>query len=359
MYNIPNPPIYKTSKLLKKYKFCVIDVETTGVDPLNDRITSIACRNVVNGVVDKNPFYSLVDPEMAIPPSASAVNGISNYSLKLAGAKPLDHIIDNIANYIGDSFPVAHNAQFDRAFVNPSILLENGYTRSRWVESEEDLEWRKQFNSKGRAWLCTYRLAHHLFKAHYGYTDISLNNEALRYWLEPKYIRKSDAHNALVDVNTTIHNLMHLLSYAEQHLNVTTIEELFDIQNQALAVHEIPFGKHRGELIENVPSDYLEWTLANPEKIGNEGLSYELGLTLANELKRRKKINIFVNDVDSGNTLVRGNLFSPTKVVPDNMTDIKANSTIPPAHLSVKERIKAVTAKPNQNKSKPTSFKMI
>lgn len=352
IYNVPLPPIYNAnSQLLKNYTFCGVDVETTGVDPLSDRIVSIACRKIVNGVVQE-PKYFVVDPEIQIPPSASAIHGISNYSLSQMNAPTLDMIVDEVVDYIGDAIIVAHNAQFDRAFVNPSFFFENGYTRSKWVETEEDLEWKSSFNSKGRDWLCTYRLAYHLFKAHYGYSDMALSNEALRFWLEPKYIRKGDAHNALHDINTTLHNLMHILSYAEFTLGITTIEELFALQQQSIAPNELKFGKHRGEAIENVPTDYLEWCLNNADQFT---LDYEVGVTFVTELKKRNEtktnftdplihtqtLGSFFGSVDSSKQFEK-----QVKEAQDPMANISANNeTIVPKAVTktVNDRIKDVT----------------
>lgn len=364
IYQIPNPPIYMgKGRLLTENTFCGIDVETTGVDPLNDRIVSIACRKIVKGE-PQEPKYFVVNPEMVIPPAAAAVHGFSNYIIDQMNAPTLDTVIDEIVEYVGDAIIVAHNAAFDRSFVNPPVFLENGYTRVKWFETPEQLEWKAGFNGKGRNWLCTYRLAHHLFKAHYGYSDIVLNNEALRFWLEPQYVRKGDAHNALHDINTTLHNLMHILSYAEFTLGIDTIEQLFNLQFQSIAPKEIPFGKHRGVAVTDAPSDYLEWCLQNGDQFG---LEYEMGLSFAAELERRNKINGHFDDklvevrvigsllTDDTNDIVK-------KQTSDLMSDFKPNNEkiVPKAEI-IKQRIKDVT-KPQpksavaQPKPKPKAF---
>lgn len=362
-YNILTPPVYRESKLLKENNFCVIDVETTGLNPLSDRIVQIACRKIINGVVQK-PFVSMVDPEMMIPPVASATHGITNFTLKKDNAPTIDMIIDEINDYVGDCIVVAHNAMFDRAFVNPTVFLENGYTRTRYLETPEDLEWRKQFNSKGRNWLCTYRLAHHMYKAHYQYQDISLSNEALRFWLEPEYVRSRSAHDALHDVNTTIHILMHELSYAEHVLGFKTVEELFELQWCSMATREIMFGKYRGEDIANVPDSYLSWAIANPDSIGVNGLNYEVGLQFEAELEKRRKkqANPVVSDMKSQVSMRSFNLTTITKDVmaeqkPNNQDIVPTAKTTVEAHTLTKSdvpeanpNVKTVTINPKSNK---------
>ena len=56
-----------TAQLLPRLAF--IDVETTGANPVVDRITEIAILRVENGVLVER-WSSLVNPGMAIPPSA-------------------------------------------------------------------------------------------------------------------------------------------------------------------------------------------------------------------------------------------------------------------------------------------------
>lgn len=56
---------------------CFFDLETTGTDVVNDRIVEIAILKVYpNG--NKESKTWLVNPQMPIPPSATAVHGITD-----------------------------------------------------------------------------------------------------------------------------------------------------------------------------------------------------------------------------------------------------------------------------------------
>ncbi|MBR49120.1 MAG: hypothetical protein CL734_02700, partial [Chloroflexi bacterium] len=63
--------------------FCVIDLETTGTDPLTDRIIEIAVI-VFKGDQVLNSFDSLIKSDTYIPPLITDLTGISNNDLENA-----------------------------------------------------------------------------------------------------------------------------------------------------------------------------------------------------------------------------------------------------------------------------------
>ena len=104
----------------KYNNFIALDLETTGLNPENDRIIQIALIKVADGIiVDK--FTSLVNPQMHISSKASEINGIYDEDVK--NNKTIQEIFPDIMNFI-EKYPlVAHNAKFDISF------LKNEYIR--------------------------------------------------------------------------------------------------------------------------------------------------------------------------------------------------------------------------------------
>ena len=104
----------------KYNNFIALDLETTGLNPENDRIIQIALIKVANGIiVDK--FTSLVNPQMHISSKASEINGIYDEDVK--NNKTIQEIFPDIMNFI-EKYPlVVHNAKFDISF------LKNEYIR--------------------------------------------------------------------------------------------------------------------------------------------------------------------------------------------------------------------------------------
>ena len=67
-----------------------------------------------------------------------------------------------------------------------------------------------------------------------------------------------NAHRADTDVLLTLQLLQQLVT----HYQVTSIEQLY-LQSQAVRLPTVmPFGKHRGKALADVPLDYVQWLLA-------------------------------------------------------------------------------------------------
>lgn len=65
------------------------------------------------------------------------------------------------------------------------------------------------------------------------------------------------AHRADADIILTANILMHII----YKLNIQSIEELFEVSEDARIPRVINFGKHRGTKIIDLPADYVQWLL--------------------------------------------------------------------------------------------------
>ena len=113
----------KTAGDYKRFQdFVVIDTETTGLDRNWDKIIEIALIKVKDGVVE-NELSMLINPEMNISPSASAVNGIFDKDVQKCPV--IGSVIDQIMTFIGDNWLLGHNTNFDVGFL-AKALEESG-----------------------------------------------------------------------------------------------------------------------------------------------------------------------------------------------------------------------------------------
>jgi len=87
----------------------------------------------------------------------------------------------------------------------------------------------------------------------------SHNQSALLYFVDRHNAREKlkNAHSALADVE----NCAFILEKIIAKLGVTTIEELWKISEQARVPTHMPFGKHKGVAIADIPRDYKTWLL--------------------------------------------------------------------------------------------------
>jgi DNA polymerase-3 subunit epsilon len=98
----------------------VLDTETTGLDPrTGHRLIEIACVEVVDYMPTGKAFHEYVHPDREIDPDAERVHGISLSSLH--GKPRFPEIVERFLEFVGEDPIVAHNAPFDRGFVNAEL----------------------------------------------------------------------------------------------------------------------------------------------------------------------------------------------------------------------------------------------
>ena len=90
----------------------MIDTETTGLDPENDRIIDIGAVRLDADLTVTDRFTTLVDPEMSIPLFVARLTGISHADV--AGAPSIAEALGGLREFAGDATLVGHNAAFDR-----------------------------------------------------------------------------------------------------------------------------------------------------------------------------------------------------------------------------------------------------
>ena len=94
--------------------FIGFDIETTGLDAENDRITEIGAVRIVNGRV-AGTFQTFVDPQMPIPPDVVQLTGITDRDV--FGAPSETEAVKGFLEFCGDLPLAAHNAAFDVGFI--------------------------------------------------------------------------------------------------------------------------------------------------------------------------------------------------------------------------------------------------
>ncbi|MNY26263.1 DNA polymerase III PolC-type [compost metagenome] len=107
----------------KKDAYVVLDFETTGLNPIEERITQIAAIKVTNSFFKRKKvekFETLVNPGKEISEFISNMTGITDEMVK---DKPSEsEAIVQLINFIGDSTIVAQNAPFDLGFLYHAAL---------------------------------------------------------------------------------------------------------------------------------------------------------------------------------------------------------------------------------------------
>ena len=109
-----NSAVIGKSKLPLDTEFVAFDIETTGLNAINDRMTEIGAVIFSGGEI-KAEFNTFVNPERHIPPDITQLTGIRDSDVADA---PLEkEAMEMFLDFAGDRPLIAHNAHFDVGFM--------------------------------------------------------------------------------------------------------------------------------------------------------------------------------------------------------------------------------------------------
>ena len=165
---------------------CVLDLETTGLDRDEDEIIEIAMKLIqvsktkIEQLKVVDAYESFQDPGIVITEESTRIHGITN---DMVQGHQIDWMrVESILN--NSQLIVAHNARFDRSFIDKKLELSKDKI---WACSVNDIDWEKRnFSSKKQEMLCIW----------HGF-----------YY---------DSHRAMIDVDALIFLLTHP-SYESHH----------------------------------------------------------------------------------------------------------------------------------------------
>ncbi len=143
-YMLENTPqrIHKRYASLKQYAeqhnfgvldedVVVLDTETTGFSFNHDELIQIAAARMNNGIIT-DWYVTFVNPGQAIPDEVAYLTNI--HDKDVADAPTPDEALAKLVEFVGTSYVVAHNANFDRTFTTKresGAFLKNNI----WVDS--------------------------------------------------------------------------------------------------------------------------------------------------------------------------------------------------------------------------------
>lgn len=221
-----------------------IDLETTGINLGSDRIVEIA---IVKIMPDGSRLVKrkLINPEMAIPPQATEVHGITNEMVKDAptfrqAANEIKQFLDNcdISGYNSNKFDIP-------------LLVEE------FLRVEQD------FKIDGRRLLDVQKIFHMMEPRTLG--------AAFKFYCGKELV---DAHSAEADATATWEVLdAQLAKYPQLGNNLESIfkvigeEEVVDFARRMIVMDGkivFNFGKHKGKEVEKVlihERSYYDWMM--------------------------------------------------------------------------------------------------
>jgi DNA polymerase-3 subunit epsilon len=174
----------------------ILDTETTGLDHRDHRVIEIGCLEVEDYIPTGRTFYKLINPDRPIDPDAERVHGIG--AAMLADKPRFAEVCDELLAFIGDALVVAHNAAFDRGFINAELKRVG------------------RDATPDHQWVCTYQLAQKRFPGMYN----SLDALCRRYRVS---LSEREKHGALIDARLLASVYLELQGGRERALDFTTL----------------------------------------------------------------------------------------------------------------------------------------
>ncbi|MFJ2549207.1 PolC-type DNA polymerase III [Pseudomonas sp. NPDC087612] len=109
-------------------RIAVIDFETTGISPgAGCRATEVAVVMLEHGRIVER-YQSLMNAGVPVPAFVAGLTGITTAMLR--SAPPIARVMNEVAEFVGDTPMLAHNASFDQKFWDYE-LAQIGRSRSQ------------------------------------------------------------------------------------------------------------------------------------------------------------------------------------------------------------------------------------
>jgi DNA polymerase-3 subunit epsilon/ATP-dependent DNA helicase DinG len=106
-----------------------LDIETTGLDAQKDAIIEIGIVKFNDNRIE-DEWSSLINPGRKIPPFITQLTGISDHMV--LEAPPLQKLITELKNFVGDLPILGHNVGFDLSFLRKNGLYKINETRDTY-----------------------------------------------------------------------------------------------------------------------------------------------------------------------------------------------------------------------------------
>lgn len=183
-------------------RFSAVDVETTGLDPLGNRIIEIAVVRLDASGKETDVWSSLVNPQCEV--SAVEIHGIRGRDVRRAPVFPA--IAETVAELLENTVFVAHNARFDRSFLNAEFARAGTDYRIRPENTVCTMDQSKIYCEPGPhslSGLCS-RLGFGQTGAHRALNDARMCAKLLRYYLRHEELNLRCCERALSRQGTEI-----------------------------------------------------------------------------------------------------------------------------------------------------------
>ncbi len=197
------------------------DTETTGIRFDKDRVIELAAYDPI----ENRSFCEFINPGIPIPAEATAIHNISNEMV--SSALSFKEVGQAFAEFCPpNTVLIAHNNEsFDKLFIEAEFKRSD-LAIPNWIYLDS-LKWSRRYRP-------------------------DLPRHSLQHLREVYGIEANNAHRALDDVMV----LYQIFSRMIDDLPIETVLHLISVQK---SLDRMPFGKHQGKPLKDIPKTYVAW----------------------------------------------------------------------------------------------------
>lgn len=215
------------------------DTETTGIGPDKHRIVELAAYDPTHN----RTFCKFINPGFSIPAEVTAIHHISD--AMVADAPSFKQIGEEFLAFCPPgAVLIAHNNDaFDRPFLEQEFKrAELNFPPFKFIDT---LKWARRYRP-------------------------DLPRHTLQFLREVYGFTANQAHRALDDV-IILHQVFSVM------IDDLPMHKVLDLLAKPRSLSKMPFGKHQGKLLSEVPKDYVTWLSASGafDKADNKELKEE------------------------------------------------------------------------------------
>ena len=108
--------------MTERIREIAFDTETTGFDfNGEDRVVELGAVELINHIPTGNTFRQLVNPRRKVSEATIRITGITDEMLADQPHFDAPEVVDAFLGFVGDATLIAHNAAFDRGFLNAEL----------------------------------------------------------------------------------------------------------------------------------------------------------------------------------------------------------------------------------------------
>lgn len=189
-----DPCVFETNHQSIDTEYCVLDLETTGISHITEKITEVGIIKIKDGK-EIGTFETFVNPEKHIPEEVQNITHITDEMV--ADSPTIEEVLPKMIEFIGDSVVITHNTDFD-------------------------VTWLKyNYEKYGYTWKNTYIDTLRLAKAMYP----EFSRYKLGFIADKLGIVVEVAHRALDDVKTLVQVFNKMIETAKKEKKAKTIDD--------------------------------------------------------------------------------------------------------------------------------------